>query len=281
MERLIDYYDGLDRTLDSYDVLHPDVYGFACTGSSYLVGAELEAEIVADAEARLGCPFVTAAQAILDALAALAVERIALLAPYPADIVEAGVAFWRAAGLSVVQVMAIDLGSQDTRRIYGLRSADALAALDEGVSGEAEALLMSGTGMPTWRRWRRLPRGSAGPCCPPITASPGRCAGRWARMRASGRQTVPDFSGPLLTRRSVRSPHCAAGGRPSRRECHELSCSPCRRRCLAVPLLHIAPPSAFRSDPVRPSRRGFFRPQPLSCAEKRKAAPKAASPLPL
>lgn len=149
VERLIDYFDGLDRTLDSYDVLHPDVYGFACTGSSYLVGAERETEIVAEAEARLGCPFVTAAQAILDALAALAVERIALLAPYPADIVEAGVAFWRAAGLSVVQIMTIDLGSQDTRRIYGLRSADALAALDDGVSDEAEALLMSGTGMPT------------------------------------------------------------------------------------------------------------------------------------
>ena len=149
VERLIDYYDGLDRTLDSYDVLRPDVYGFACTGSSYLVGAEREAAIVAAAEARLGCPFVTAAQAILDALEAIGVVRIALLAPYPADIVEAGVAFWRAAGLSVVQVMTVDLDSQDTRRIYGLRSADALAALEEGVSDEAGALLMSGTGMPT------------------------------------------------------------------------------------------------------------------------------------
>ncbi len=149
VERLVDYYDGLDRTLDSYDVLRLDVFGFACTGSSYLVGAEREAEFVAEAEARLSCPFVTAAQAILDALAALAVERVALLAPYPADIVEAGVAFWQAAGLSIVQVMAIDLGSKDTRRIYGLRSADALAALDGGVSGQAEALLMSGTGMPT------------------------------------------------------------------------------------------------------------------------------------
>lgn len=149
VERLIDYFDGLDRTLDSYDVLRPDVYGFACTGSSYLVGAGREAEIVAAAEARLGCPFVTAAQAILDALEALGVERVALLAPYPAAIVEAGIAYWRAAGLSIVQVMTVDIGSQDTRRIYGLRSADALAALDSGVSDEAGALLMSGTGMPT------------------------------------------------------------------------------------------------------------------------------------
>lgn len=149
VERLIDYFDGLDRTLDSYDVLRPDVYGFACTGSSYLVGAEREAEIVAGAEARLGCPFVTAAQAILDALAALGARRVALLAPYPADIVEAGIAYWRAAGLSIVQVMTIELPSEDTRGIYGLRSADALAALDGGVSDDAEALLMSGTGMPT------------------------------------------------------------------------------------------------------------------------------------
>ena len=149
VERLIEYYDRLDNTLDSYDVLRPDVFGFACTGSSYLVGAEREAEIVAGAEARLGCPFVTAAQAILEALEALDAKRVALLAPYPAEIVEAGLAYWRAAGLSVVQVIAIELGSQDTRRIYGLRSADALAALDGGVSDDAEALLMSGTGMPT------------------------------------------------------------------------------------------------------------------------------------
>ncbi len=149
VQRLIDYYDGLGRTLDSYDVLRPDVFGFACTGSSYLVGAEREAEIVAGAEARLDCPFVTAAQAILEALEALGVQRVALLAPYPADIVEAGVAYWRAAGLTIVQVMTVDLGSQDTRRIYGLRSGDALAALDGGVSDDAEALLMSGTGMPT------------------------------------------------------------------------------------------------------------------------------------
>lgn len=149
VERLIDYFDGLDRTLDSYDVLRLDAFGFACTGSSYLVGAQREAEIAAEAEARLGCPFVTAAQAILDALEALGVERIALLAPYPAAIVDAGVAYWQAAGLSIVQVMTIDLDSQDTRRIYALRSADALAALDGGLSGDAEALLMSGTGMPT------------------------------------------------------------------------------------------------------------------------------------
>ncbi len=149
VERLIDYCDGLDRTLDRYDVLRPDVFGFACTGSSYLIGAAREADLVAAAQARLGCPFVTAAQAILDALEAIGAERIALLAPYPAEIVEAGLAYWRAAGLTVVQVMTIELGSQDTRRIYGLRSADALAALGGGVSGDAEALLMSGTGMPT------------------------------------------------------------------------------------------------------------------------------------
>ncbi len=46
--------------------------------------------------------------------------------------------------------------------------------------------------------------------------------------------------------------------------CHAMSCSPCPRRRFAVPFLHIAPPLALRSDPVRSSRRRPARRNPVS-----------------
>ncbi|MGB1006435.1 MAG: hypothetical protein ACPGVX_04625, partial [Thalassobaculaceae bacterium] len=124
--RLVEYLENLPHFLGSYDALRLDLFGFACTGSSYLLGAAREAEIIAAAENRFGLPVVTTARAILDALAVVGAARIALLAPYPAALVEAGVAYWRAAGINVVDVQRLDLASGDTRRIYGLRSDDAL-----------------------------------------------------------------------------------------------------------------------------------------------------------
>ncbi len=66
--------------------------------------------------------------------------------------------------------------------------------------------------------------------------------------------------------------------------CHELSCSPCRRRSSAVPFLHIAPSVAFRSAPLPPPRRRpgrrraagpFF--ARVSCVRAR-ACPRALAP---
>ena len=147
--RLLDYIEGVERTLRTFDVLPLDAFGFACTGSSYLIGAERERTITTEAEAAFGYPVVTAAQAILEALGSLNARRIAILAPYPVHLIEASKSYWQAAGLQVATVRQIDLGSLDTRLIYGLGARDALAALEGFDVLSAEALLMSGTGMPT------------------------------------------------------------------------------------------------------------------------------------
>jgi len=179
--RLVDYIERLSDALDSFDVLDLDVFGFACTGSSYLVGAAREAELVEAARRRFGYPVVTAAAAVHEALQALDARRIALLAPYPAHLAEAAIAYWAGLGVEVVAMRRIDLGSADTRRIYGLTSADALQALADFDPGPADALLMSGTGMPTANALgpasRRLGR--------PALSSNGCLA--WAMLRAFGR----------------------------------------------------------------------------------------------
>ena len=183
--RLVEYLDDLPRTLESYDALRPDVFGFACTGSSYLLGAAREAEIVAVAQDRFGYPVITVAGAILEALSALDARRIALLAPYPARLVNAGVAYWRAAGLDVVDVRRVELGSGDTRRIYGLRSDDAVTALESGVPEDIDAVLITGTGMPTLAALPVLGERIGRP-----VLSSNYCLA-WALLRALGRTDAP------------------------------------------------------------------------------------------
>jgi maleate isomerase len=147
--RLRLYLEGLEETLSQYDTLRPDAFGFACTGSSYLVGAQREAEIVADIGGRFGYPIVTATAAIIWQLNRLGAKRIALASPYPAALADAAEAYWRAAGFDVADVRRIETGSGDTRSIYALGSEDARPAAEALRRTEVDAVLLSGTGMPS------------------------------------------------------------------------------------------------------------------------------------
>lgn len=146
---LIDYLEKLDASVDSFDSFRPDAFGFACTGSSYLVGAEREAEILAEVHSRTGLSIDTATAAILWRLEKIGARRIALLSPYPPPLAEAAAHFWQQAGISIVRTANVAIPSADTRGIYELCAGDAapvLAGLD--LSG-LDAVLISGTGMPS------------------------------------------------------------------------------------------------------------------------------------
>ena len=147
--RLIEYLGRLPETLAQYDTLRLDSVAFACTGSSYLLGVRREAEILAAAEAAIGAPIETAAGAILKALQAMDARRIFIVSPYPDWLRDAGVAFWREAGVDVVGTATVPIGRADTRGIYELQSADAAAVLDGLDTQGADAVLVSGTGMPS------------------------------------------------------------------------------------------------------------------------------------
>ncbi|MCA8926942.1 MAG: hypothetical protein KDC18_02650 [Alphaproteobacteria bacterium] len=193
-QRMVDYIEQLPRALQAYDTLKPDVFGFGNTGSSYLVGAKREAEIRAAVEREFGYPVVTAAGAVLEALRALGAGRIAILAPYPQPIIDASVAFWEAAGLRVAAVRRIDIGSDDTRNIYGLRAADALGALADLPVRDADAVLLSGTGMPSLAAI-----GQAAPLLGKPVVSSNYCLA-WALLRVLGdpRPIWDAATGPTL-----------------------------------------------------------------------------------
>lgn len=148
-QRLRDYLNGLDSCLAAYDTFRPDVFGFACTASSYLLGAAQEGRIIAAAAQRRGYPVETAARAIVWGLERLRARRVALVAPYPRAVVDAARRYWSEAGIDVRQVVEIATGSADTRAIYELGSDRVVAALAHLAQESFDAVLVSGTGMPS------------------------------------------------------------------------------------------------------------------------------------
>ncbi|MGQ0385145.1 MAG: maleate cis-trans isomerase family protein [Gammaproteobacteria bacterium] len=149
MRRLVEYLERLGDCLAAFDALRPDVFGFACTGSSYLLGREAEDRIITQSAARLGYPVETAARAILWGLGRVAARRIALVVPYPEPVVEAALRYWAAAGIEVALVERVAIGGADTRGIYALGHDAAVRALARVPLAGLDAVLVSGTGMPS------------------------------------------------------------------------------------------------------------------------------------
>jgi maleate isomerase len=151
LQRLRDYIEQLPALVGRFDTLKLRAYAFACTGSTYLVGRDAARRHLNAAAEALGCPVESAAEAILAALETLGLKRVAIAAPYPGKLGEASLAFWADQGLDIAAHTTIDIGTGDTRAIYGITSETALAALNALDLNGAEAVLLTGTGMPSLR----------------------------------------------------------------------------------------------------------------------------------
>ena len=148
-DRMVDYRDQVEGSLHQFSNAPVQAVIFACTGASYLMGHEKEAELCDRIEKARGYPLVTAARAVTDYLSVLGAERIGLVSPYPASITKESIGYWEDAGFSVAEVAGVSNDSGDFHPIYVLRtenSMDALMSLkDKGI----DAIVMLGTGMPT------------------------------------------------------------------------------------------------------------------------------------
>jgi maleate isomerase len=150
-ERLIDYYQRLDETVQQFGNAPLRVLASACTGSSYLIGAEREDALFGTLSQRLGIPVTNSALAVVAALQALGARRVGLVSPYPANLTERSVAYWRSRGLEVLQVAATEAPPGEAfHPIYAL-SADATAQAIGTLQGTAglQAVVLLGTGTPT------------------------------------------------------------------------------------------------------------------------------------
>lgn len=204
-ERLQHYIHHVPEAIATFGALRLDAFGFGCTGSSYLAGPALEDDLIAGAREAAGLPVVTAAQALRRALTALGADRFALVSPYPESLADAGLGYWWAAGFQVTASVRVDPRLDDTHAIYELTGDDALRAARAVDRSGAQALVITGTGMPTLAALRGL-RGTGGL---PVLSS-NLCLA-WALLQEAAAELAPATPGGLLE-----SSRAADLSRPSR-----------------------------------------------------------------
>lgn len=182
------YLAGLPHTARALAQVRPAVVVHAHTASSYANGFANEPALVERLASLTGAPAVTAAGAVRAALRHLGVTRVALGTPYQESVSRQGKAYWQAAGFEIVGEQRLgDAGSiydETEERAYALaRAADTPAA---------EAVLLSGTGMPTVGVLERLERELG----KPVVSSTQACL--WRALRVAGRPQAIEGFGRLL-----------------------------------------------------------------------------------
>lgn len=181
--------DNIDATVEMLALARPDVIVLAHTATSYYLGRDGEAELIARLEKSTGTRVVTAFGSVLHALERLGVRRLALGAPYSRETTLQGKAHLEAHGLEVVNFDNLkgvtNIYDETAERAYGLaRMVDC---------AEAEAVFLTGTGMPTLPVLEALEQDLGKPVISSNSAT------MWRALRTTGvRQPIPGY-GRLLT----------------------------------------------------------------------------------
>jgi maleate cis-trans isomerase len=175
-ERTRAYREGLDGPARALGEVRPALVLLAHTASSYALGWGREQPLVDRVASLCRAPAFLAAHAVRAALHHLGVTRLALGTPYPDSISRQGRAYWEAAGFEIVGYHrlagVVNIYDEPEERAAELaRLADAPAA---------QAVLISGTGLPTVGMLERLERELG----KPVISSNQACL--WRALRLAG-----------------------------------------------------------------------------------------------
>jgi maleate isomerase len=169
---------GLGRAVDELATLAPAAIAFASTAASFLNGAVDDRETCSVLSFRARCPVLTASRAVVLALRALGVRRVALATPYPAEITERAVTFLAEEGVRTVSSVELGIVGNLAKGRLPVAAAELLAR--QADAPEADAVLLSGT---NWRTLEALPRLEQ-ELGKPVLSSNG--ATGWALLRQAG-----------------------------------------------------------------------------------------------
>jgi maleate cis-trans isomerase len=144
-ERTRTMIEHIDASIELLAMVKPDVIVLAHSATSYYLGRSGEADLLARLETSTGRRVVTAFGSVVRALERLGVRNLALGAPYSHETTLEGKAHLEAHGFAVVRFAnlegVVNIYDETAERAYRL------ARLVDGA--EAEAVFLSGTGMPT------------------------------------------------------------------------------------------------------------------------------------
>jgi maleate cis-trans isomerase len=167
-------------------LVKPAVMVLAHTATSYTLGKEGEAALVARIERASGIPFITAFGSVLAALRHLGVKRVALATPYAREWTLRGKAHLEAHGLQVASWGHLE----DVSNIYDETPERAYELARRVDVPQADAVFLSGVGMPTVEVLERLERDLRKPAissCSAMVWNALRVAGVKEKVRGFGR----------------------------------------------------------------------------------------------
>jgi maleate isomerase len=179
----------LPENVELLAMVRPGVIVMAHTATSYTLGKEGDAELVARMEKTHGIPFITAFGSVLAAFAHLGIERVAYATPYNEQTTLQGKAHLQAYGLDVVAhgilPNVVNIYDETPERAYALgRQVD---------HPDAQALFLSGVGMPTVDAINMLERDLGKPVISSATAM------MWNALRIIGVRDTSADGGLLLS----------------------------------------------------------------------------------
>src|SRR5437773_2807687 len=182
------YLAGLPLVARGLAQVRPAVVVLAHTASSYANGFANEPALVERLAALPGAPAVTAAGAVRAALQHLGAKRLALGTPYQESVSRQSKVYWQAAGFEIVGDRRLgDVGS-----IYDETEERAYELARQADTAEADAVLLSGTGLPTIGVLERLEHDLG----KPVVSSVQACL--WQALRVAGRPQPIEGFGRLL-----------------------------------------------------------------------------------
>jgi len=183
------YVESLPGPAGTLAAVNPAVVVLAFTAASYANGFKGEQTLSDRIASLTGTRALTAAQAILAALQHLRVKKLALGTPYPESISALGRAYWEAAGFEIVGYRRL----AGVENIYDESEERAYRLAREADAPDADAVLLSGTGLPTIGVLEVLERDLGKPVVSSNQAS------LWRALRLAGvRESISGF-GRLLS----------------------------------------------------------------------------------
>ena len=187
-ERTLAYLAELAGPAKALGSVNPSVVILAHTASSYATGFANEPQLLDCLASLTSTTTITAARAVLSALQQLGVRKLALGTPYPEAISVKGKAFWEAAGFDIVGYQRLP----EVQNIYAENEQRAYQLARQANTPDADAVFLSGTGLPTVGVLEALEQDLKKPVISSNQAS------LWQALRLAGvRQAITGF-GSLL-----------------------------------------------------------------------------------